>query len=263
MPKATSSVIHPGAIVHAGAELANDVSVGPFSVIGPQVKIGAGTRVASHVVIKGPTTIGQQCEIFQFSTVGEATPDLKYNGEPTTLTIGNRNVIREGVTLHRGTVQDRGDTFIGDDNLFMAYAHVGHDCVIANHCIFVNNAVLAGHVHVDDWVIVGGYAGIHQYCFLGAHSFVGGMSKVTQDVPAYVIAEGHPASPRMINAEGLKRRGFSREDIAALQRAYKTLYRKQLSLKEAVEGLREMAAESAVVAPFLASVERSQRGIIR
>lgn len=256
-------MIHASAIIDPAAELADDVSVGPFTTIGPEVRIGAGTRVGSHVVIKGPASIGRDCEIFQFSTVGESTPDLKYRGEATTLTIGDRNIIREGVTLHRGTVQDRGDTLIGDDNLFMAYAHVGHDCVIANHCIFVNNAVLAGHVHVDDWAIVGGYAGIHQYCFLGAHSFVGGMSKVTQDVPAYVIAEGHPATPRMINAEGLKRRGFSREQISALQRAYKTLYRKKLSLQDAVEALASMADDEAVVRPLLASIQRSSRGIIR
>lgn len=256
-------MIHPTAIVDAGADLAEDVSVGPYSVIGPGVVVASGTRIASHVVLQGPTTIGSDCQVFQFSTVGDATPDLKYRGEATTLTIGERNVIREGVTIHRGTVQDRGDTLIGSDNLFMAYAHVGHDCVIGNHCVFVNNAVLAGHVHVDDWAIVGGYAGIHQYCRLGAHSFVGGMSKVTQDVPAYVIAEGHPASPRMINAEGLKRRGFSGDDITALQRAYKTLYRKKLPLKEAVEQLREQASATPVVAPLLDSVERAQRGIIR
>ncbi|MBT8151877.1 MAG: acyl-ACP--UDP-N-acetylglucosamine O-acyltransferase [Gammaproteobacteria bacterium] len=256
-------MIHPSAIVDPAAQLASDVSVGPFTVIGPDVKIGSGTRVASHAVIKGPTSIGANCEIFQFATVGEATPDLKYQGEATTLTIGDRNVIREGVTLHRGTVQDRGDTLIGDDNLLMAYAHVGHDCVIGNHCIFVNNAVLAGHVEVDDWSIVGGYAGVHQYCKLGAHCFVGGMSKVTQDVPAYVIAEGHPASPRMINAEGLKRRGFSREDISLLQRGYKTLYRKKLPLKDALQALQELAPGNDAMAVLLQSIERSERGIIR
>lgn len=256
-------MIHPTAIVDPAAQLAEGVSVGPYSVIGPGVRIGEGTRVASHVVLLGPTSIGRDCEIFQFATVGDATPDLKYQGEPTTLTIGDRNVIREGVTLHRGTVQDRGDTLVGNDNLFMAYAHVGHDCIIGDHCIFVNNAVLAGHVRVDDWSIVGGYAGIHQYCQLGAHCFVGGMSKVTQDVPAYMIAEGHPATPRMINAEGLKRRGFAGDDIKQLQRAYKTLYRKKLPLQDALAEIRQAAAQHAVLQPLLESIERAKRGIIR
>lgn len=256
-------MIHPAAIIDPSAELAPDVTVGPWTTIGAGVKIGPGTVVSSHVVIKGPTTIGSNCQIFQFSTIGEATPDLKYKGEETTLTIGDDNIFREGVTIHRGTVQDRSDTLIGNGNLFMAYAHVGHDCVIGDHCIFVNNSVLAGHVVVDDWAIVGGYSGIHQYCLIGAHSFVGGMTKVTQDVPAYVIAEGHPAIPRMINVEGLKRRNFSAEQIKQLQQAYKTLYRRKLPLQEAVEQLQIMAGESEAVAIFLASIQRSQRGIIR
>ncbi|NNC54253.1 MAG: acyl-[acyl-carrier-protein]--UDP-N-acetylglucosamine O-acyltransferase, partial [Pseudomonadales bacterium] len=166
-------------------------------------------------------------------------------------------------TLHRGTVQDRGDTLIGSHNLLMAYTHVGHDCVIGDRCIFVNNAVLAGHVLVDDWAIVGGYAGVHQHCKLGAHCFVGGMSKVTQDVPAYVIAEGHPAIPRMINSEGLKRRGFSRETIKQLQQAYKTVYRKKLALHDALEQLRPLTSDSEALRVLVDSIERSSRGIIR
>ena len=256
-------MIHSTAIIDPAAELASDVSVGPYTVIGPDVKIGSGTEIASHVVIKGPTRIGQHCKIFQFATVGEATPDLKYAGEQTTLIVGDHNIIREGVTLHRGTVQDLGDTSIGSHNLLMAYTHVGHDCVIGDHCIFVNNAVLAGHVQVDDWAIVGGYAGVHQYCKLGAHCFVGGMSKVTQDVPAYVIAEGHPAIPRMINSEGLKRRDFSRETIKQLQQAYKTIYRKKMALQDALEQLRPLTAESEALRVLVDSIERSKRGIIR
>lgn len=256
-------MIHSSAIVDPAATLADDVEVGPWTLIGPGVTIGAGTKIASHCVIKGPTTIGQRCEIFQFSTIGEATPDLKYRGEETTLTIGDDNIFREGVTVHRGTVQDRGDTAIGNGNLLMAYAHVGHDCVVGDHCILVNNSVLAGHVVLDDWVIVGGYSGVHQYCRLGAHAFIGGMSKVTQDVPAFLIAEGHPASPRMINSEGLKRRGFSKESIKTLQKAYKVLYRQGLSLKDAKSTLSEMAVDSAEVALMLETINASQRGIVR
>jgi len=256
-------MIHPQAIVDPSANLHPSVTVGPWTTIGAGVTIGEGSTVASHVVIKGPTTIGERCQIFQFSTIGEATPDLKYRGEETTLTIGDDNIFREGVTVHRGTVQDRCDTEIGSHNLLMAYAHIGHDCVIGDHCIFVNNAVLAGHVVVDDWVIVGGYSGVHQYCRLGAHAFVGGMSKVTQDVPAFIIAEGHPATPRMINAEGLRRRGFDSEQIKLLQRAYKLLYRRKLSLQDALVELRAMAADSAPVAQLLHSIESATRGIIR
>ena len=177
-------MISPHAIVDPSARLHPTVEVGPWTTIGADVEIGEGCKIASHVVIKGPTTIGKRCEIFQFSTIGEATPDLKYQGERTTLTIGDENIFREGVTVHRGTAQDRGDTQIGSHNLLMAYAHVGHDCVIGDHCILVNNSVLAGHVLVGDWAIIGGYSGVHQYCQIGAHSFIGGMTKVTQDVPA-------------------------------------------------------------------------------
>ncbi len=256
-------MIHPSAIVDPAAELAADVSVGPWTTIGPDVVIEEGSEIASHCVIKGPTKIGKRCKVFQFSTIGEATPDLKYAGERTTLTIGDDNVFREGVTVHRGTVQDRADTLIGSNNLLMAYAHVGHDCVIGDNCILVNNSVLAGHVVLDDWVIVGGYSGVHQYCRIGAHSFIGGMSKVTQDVPAFLIAEGHPASPRMINVEGLKRRGFSSESIKTLQKSYKVLYRRGLSLSDAKAELSELAAQSDDVALLLESINASNRGIIR
>lgn len=256
-------MIHDQAIVDPAAKLHPSVSVGPWTTIGPDVTLGEGCVVHSHCVLKGPTTIGKNCEIFQFSTIGEATPDLKYKGEQTTLTIGDNNIFREGVTVHRGTVQDRGDTLIGSDNLLMAYAHVGHDSVIGDHTILVNNAVLAGHVYIDDWAIIGGYSGVHQFCRVGAHSFVGGMTKVTQDVPAFVIADGHPAIPRMINIEGLRRRGFDAAEIKKLQQAYKILYRKKLSLDEATAELAEMAKDSPSVAQLLASITSSSRGIIR
>jgi UDP-N-acetylglucosamine acyltransferase len=256
-------MIHATAIIDPSAHLHASVRVGPWTTIGANVEIGADTVVESHVVIKGHTRMGAGNRIFQFSSIGEDTPDLKYNGEQTSLTVGDNNIFREGVTVHRGTVQDRGDTLIGDGNLLMAYAHVGHDCVIGNNTILVNNAVLAGHVIIDDWAIIGGYAGVHQYCNIGAHSFVGGMTKVTQDVPAFVIAEGHPAIPRMINIEGLKRRGYSKEDIKQLQQAYKILYRRKLSFQDALSQLQEMAGQSPCVADFVASIESSQRGIIR
>ena len=256
-------MIHETAIIDPAAKLGKNVSVGPWTYVGPNVEIGDDTKIESHVVLKGPMTIGQRCHVFQFSTLGEATPDLKYNDEPTTLTIGDDNIFREGVTVHRGTVQDRGDTCIGNNNLLMAYAHVGHDCVVGDHCILVNNSVLAGHVIFEDWVIIGGYSGVHQYCRLGAHSFIGGMTKVTQDVPAFVIAEGHPASPRMINVEGLKRREFDSKQIKELQHAFKVLYRKKLSLQDAKQQLALLAEDSSVVQLFLDSIVASQRGIIR
>jgi len=236
--------IHETAIVDPTAKIGHDVEIGPWAYVGANVTLGDGCRLESHSVVKGPSTLGKNCHVFQFATIGEATPDLKYQGEDTTLTVGDNNVFREGVTVHRGTVQDRSDTFIGNNNLLMAYVHVGHDCVIGNHCVLVNNTVLAGHVKLDDWVITGGYSGVHQHCRLGAHAFIGGMSKVTQDVPAFVIGEGHPASPRMINIEGLKRRDFSEQDIKQLQKAFKTLYRKKLSLEDAKTELALLAQES-------------------
>lgn len=257
-------MIDPRAEVHPDARLADDVSVGPWTIIGPDVEIGPGTVVASHVVIKGPTRIGSHNRIFQFATVGEDTPDLKYKGEPTRLEIGNHNVIREGVTIHRGTVQDRALTSIGDHNLLMAYVHIGHDCRVGNHTVLVNNASLAGHVDVGDWAILSGYCLVHQFVRIGCHSFAGAGAFVNQDLPAYVTCSGSPAEPRTINAEGLKRRGFDREQIAAVNRAYKTVYRRGLSLDEARAELREAAEAEPVLAPFLDSIENlSARGLMR
>ncbi len=255
--------VDPRAIIDPSAKIADDVAIGPWTTVGPGVEIGPGCDIRSHVVLKGPTTIGANNTIYQFSSVGEDTPDLKYAGEATTLTIGDNNVIREGVTIHRGTVQDRGDTEIGNNNLLMAYAHIGHDSVIGNHTIIVNQTALAGHVHVGDWAILSGYTLVHQFCKIGAHAFTAMGAGVRQDVPAYVVVNGHPAVPVTINTEGLKRRGFSKEAIADLRRAYKILYRQGLSVEEALLRMRELAAATPEVQLMIDSVESSDRGLVR
>lgn len=256
-------MIDPLAKIDPGARLGSNVRVGPWTCIGPDVEIGDDCVVHSHVVIKGPTRIGRDNEFFQFSTIGEATPDLKYQGEPTELVIGDHNRIREGVTIHRGTVQDRGETRIGNHNLIMAYVHIGHDCVIGDHAILVNNASLAGHVQIDDWAFLSGYTLVHQHVNVGAHAFVGAAAYLNQDVPAYVMATGHPAVPRTINKLGLERRGFSAEQIKAVQQAYRTLYRKGLKLEQALAELEADESQRAVLAPLIRSIRRSTRGIIR
>ncbi len=256
-------MIDPLAKIDPSAQLGRNVRIGPWSYIGPDVEIGNDCVIHSHVVIKGPTRIGCDNEIFQFATLGEATPDLKYRGEPTQLIVGDHNKIREGVTVHRGTVQDKGETRIGSHNLIMAYVHVGHDCVIGDHVILVNNASLAGHVLVDDWAFLSGYTLVHQYVNVGAHAFVGAAAYLNQDVPAYVMATGHPAVPRTVNKVGLERRGFSGEQIKAIQGAYKTLYRRGLKLEVALAELESNAAHADVLAPMIDSVRRASRGIIR
>ena len=255
-------MIHESAVIDPSAVIGNDVSVGPWTTIGANVKIGDNCNIASHVVIKGPPVIGSGNTIYQFASVGEDTPDLKYKGEPTRLVIGNNNTIREGVTIHRGTIQDNGETLIGSDNLFMAYVHVGHDCVIGNHVVMTNNAAVAGHVHVGDWSILSGFAMIHQYVSLGAHCFIGPAAFVYHDVPAYVTVSGSPAEPRTINREGLKRRDFSVEQIAMANKAYKILYRRGLRLEEAIRTIADLG-DDPVITMFIDSVERSTRGIIR
>jgi UDP-N-acetylglucosamine acyltransferase len=227
------------------------------------VEIGRGTVIASHVVIKGPTRIGADNHIYQFSTVGDATPDLKYNNEPTRLEIGDRNTIREGVTIHRGTVQDLGETRIGDDNLIMAYAHIGHDSVIGNHTILVNNVALAGHVHIGDWAILSGYTLVHQFCRIGPHSFSGMHTPIGKDVPAYVTVSGSPAEAKTINTEGLRRRGFSDRAISQLRRAFKILYRQNLTLDIAVQRLETMLSDTPEVQVLIDSIRASERGIVR
>ena len=255
-------MIDSTAIIDPKAKIGENVSIGPWTVIGPDVEIGDNCSIASHVVIRGPSIIGANNKIYQFSTIGDDTPDLKYKGEPTKLIIGNDNVIREGVTIHRGTVQDKGETVIGNHNLLMAYAHVGHDSVIGDHVIMVNNSSLAGHVIVGDWAILSGYALIHQYVSIGAHSFVGPAAFSYHDVPAFVTAFGSPAEPRTINKEGLKRRGFSADQIALANKAYKLLYRRGLSLDEAIEAIAKLG-DDAVITVFLESLKNSTRGIIR
>ena len=255
-------MIDSQAIIDPSATIGENVSIGPWTVIGPDVVIGDNCQIASHVVIRGPSFIGANNKIYQFSTIGDDTPDLKYKGEPTKLIIGDDNVIREGVTIHRGTVQDRGETVIGNKNLLMAYAHVGHDSVIGDNVIMVNNSSLAGHVNVGDWAILSGYSLIHQYVSVGAHSFIGPAAFSYHDVPAFVTAFGSPAEPRTINKEGLKRRGFTTEQIALANKAYKLLYRRGLSLEEGIEAIAELG-DDAVIETLLNSLQASTRGIIR
>jgi UDP-N-acetylglucosamine acyltransferase len=256
-------LIDAQAIIHPGAKIAANVDVGPWTIIGADVEIGEGTIIASHVIIKGPTKIGKNNRIYQFSTLGEDTPDLKYKGEATRFVMGDNNVIREGVTIHRGTVQDRHETTIGDNNLLMAYVHVGHDSVIGNNCILVNNSALAGHVHIDDWAILGGFTLVHQFCKIGMHSFSGMGTAIGKDVPAYMMVNGNPAEAKNINLEGLRRRGFTKEDLAVLSKAYKTIYRRGLTVDEALIELKKMQAECSALGPLIQSLEYSTRGIVR
>ena len=256
-------MIDPRAVIDPKAELAEGVSVGPYAVIGPDVQIGAGTTIGPHTVINGPTRIGRDNRIFQFASLGDAPQDKKYAGEPTRLEIGDGNTIREFVTINRGTVQDEGVTRIGDDNWIMAYVHIAHDCRIGNHTIFANNASLAGHVRVEDYVILGGFTLVHQFCALGVHSFTAFSTGIAKDVPPYVMVSGHSAQPHGLNTEGLKRRGFSPETIAKLKQAYKTLYRSKLTLQEAIEALRAQAADCAEVGVMVEFLERQTRGIVR
>ncbi|HEX8010340.1 MAG TPA: acyl-ACP--UDP-N-acetylglucosamine O-acyltransferase [Casimicrobiaceae bacterium] len=255
--------VHPTAIVSAGARLAPDVSVGAFSLIGPEADIGEATRIASHVVIAGRTRIGRRNRIFQFASVGDIPQDRKYGGEPTATSIGDDNVIREFVSVHAGTAQDRGTTTIGDRNLLLAYSHVAHDCVIGNDTTFSNNAQLAGHVVVGDFAVLGGFVGVHQFCRVGAHAMVAAGSIVLQDVPPFVTAAGYPAKPRGINSEGLRRGGFTPADIAAVRRAYKALYRAKLPLEEARSAVAAEAAAVPALALLSAFLDVPGRGIIR
>lgn len=256
-------MIHPCAIVDPRAELAPDVEVGPYSIIGPDVVIGAGTVIGPQVVIKGPTRIGRDNRIFQFASVGEDCQDKKFKGEPTRLEIGDRNVIRESVTIHRGTVQDQGLTQIGDDNLLMVGVHVAHDCMIGNGNIFANTTGIAGHVHIGDGVILGGMTGVHQFCHIGSYAMSAGCSLVVKDIPAFVMVGGNPAAAHGMNFEGMKRRGWSPEVIATLRRAYKTVFRQGLTLEKALEELEPQLAECEQLKLFVDSLRASTRGITR
>ena len=257
------SSIHPTAQVDPRARLAPDVEVGAYSIVGPHAVIGEGTWIGPHTIVTGRTTIGARNRIFQFSSVGEIPQDRKYGGEPTTTTIGDDNVIREFVSIHAGTAQDRGTTTIGNGNLFLAYTHVAHDCVVGDFTTFSNNAQIAGHVVIDDYVVLGAYAGVHQFCRIGAHAMLGAGAIVLQDVPPYVMAQGYPAKPAGTNNEGLRRRGFAAADIAAVRRAYRTLYRAGLSLDAARAALAEAAAGAPVLAPLVSFLAHEGRGIIR
>jgi UDP-N-acetylglucosamine acyltransferase len=257
------ATIHPTALVDAAATLGDDVDVGPYSIVGPEVIVGTGTRIGPHVVITGRTTIGARNRIFQFASVGDIPQDRKYGGEPTITTLGDDNVVREFVTIHAGTAQDRGATSIGNGNWFLAYTHVAHDCVVGNFTTFSNNAQIAGHVTIGDWVVLGAYAGVHQFCRIGAHAMLAAGAIVLQDVPPYVTAAGYPAKPAGTNSEGLRRRGFSAADIATVRRAYKTLYREGLPLEQARTALAEAAKDAPLLAPLVTFLETSQRGIVR
>jgi len=257
------SGIDPRAVVSPKAELAGDVTVGPYTVIGDGVKIGAGTWIGPHAVINGPTTIGEGNKIYQFASIGDAPQDLKYKGEPTRLEIGDRNVFREFTTMNRGTVNGGGVTTIGSDNLFMAFTHVAHDCHVGNRCVMANYATLAGHVELGDWVIMGGYAGTHQFTKIGAHAFLGNNSAATRDVPPYVMVVGTPAVPHSVNSEGLKRRGFTPEQIRNIKNAYRVLYRSDMLLKDAVAELQSRVPTQPELKIFVDFIGESTRSLVR
>ncbi len=258
-----SSAIHPTAIVDPRAELGPDVSVGAYTLIGPDVVVGARCIIGPHVVMKGPTRIGEDNQIFQFAAIGDAPQDKKYKGEPTRLELGDRNIVREYVTLNRGTTKDQCVTRIGDDNLFMAYAHVAHDCVVGNQCVLANHATLGGHVQLGDWVIMAGLSAVHQFCKVGAHAFIANYTAVTRDVPPYVMAVGQPAAAHSINSEGLKRRGYTAEQIRNLRNAFRTLYRSGLKLTDAAERLKALAGEQPELQPIVDFLATSTRSIVR
>ena len=256
-------MIHSTAIVSDKAIIADDVEIGAYAVIGDGVEIGSGTKIDSHVVINGPTVIGKDNHIYQFASIGDDPQDKKYADEPTRLIIGDRNTIREFCTFSRGTTQDRGETVLGDDNWIMAYVHIAHDCVVGNKTIMANNTTLAGHVHVGDWVICGGFSGIHQFCKIGAHAFLGMYTGINRDVPAYTMVSGQPGVPKGINSEGLKRRDFSADQIRNIKNAYRIVYRKGHKLGEAMEQIAGLVDEQPELQLLLDSLRSSERGIVR
>lgn len=258
MPRA-----HPTALVDAAANIAPDVEIGAYSIVGPEVTIGAGTVVGPHAIITGRTTIGERNRIFQFTSVGEIPQDRKYGGEATALHIGDDNVIREFVTIHAGTAQDRGVTTLGNANWLLAYVHIAHDCNVGSHTTFSNNAQLAGHVTIEDWATMGGFTGVHQFCRVGAHAMIAAGAIVLQDVPPYVTASGYPAKPHGTNNEGLRRLGFVPAEVSAVRRAYKTLYREGLSLEAAKATLAEAARNAPVLVRLVDFLATEGRGIIR
>lgn len=256
-------LIDPRAIIDPSAKLADSVSVGPWSIIGPGVEIDEGTQIASHVVVRANTKIGKNNTIFQFASVGEDPADKKFDGEQTWLEIGSDNVIREGATLHRGTAFGGGITRIGSHNLLMPYVHVAHDCIVGDRCIFANNVGISGHVEVGDWAILGGYAGVNQFLKIGTHSMIGGMTHISNDVPAYLIVSGTPPEARSINAIGLERRGFDKNVVVLIRKAYKIIYKKGLTVKEALEELQPLADQHPEIQVLVDSIVSSTRGIQR
>jgi UDP-N-acetylglucosamine acyltransferase len=254
-------MIHPSAVVHPKAKIAESAQVGPFSFIDEHVEIGEGTVVGPHVVINGHTTIGKNNHFYQFSSIGEVNQDTKYRGEPTRTVIGDNNIIRESCTIHRGTTQDHQLTQIGNDNLLMAYTHIAHDCRLGDHIIIANSSNIAGHVVIDDWAILGGFSGVHQFCHIGAHAFLGIRSHITQDIPPFILfAEG---APRSINVEGIKRRGFSAQDISLLRKAYRLIFRQGLRVEEAVKAVLDLSEDSTALKMMVDFIQTSERGIAR
>ena len=255
--------VHATAIVAPDAALGEGVEVGAYALIGPGVVIGPRTRIGAHATVHCHAHLGADNLVHAYASVGDAPQDKKYRGEPTRIEIGDRNVIREFVTLNRGTAKDRGVTTIGSDNLFMSYSHVAHDCVVGNQCVLANSATLGGHVHLGDWVIMGGFSGIHQFCKVGAHAFLANNAAVTRDVPPFVMAVGAPAKPHSINAEGLKRRGFTPQQVRNLRAAYRVLYRSGLRLDEALERLRDAAKDQPEVRSLVDFIPTSTRSLVR
>ena len=256
-------MIHPTAIIQPGAKIADNVSIGPFSVIGKNVSIGFGTTVAAHVVIEGWTEIGKDNQIYQFSSIGAAPQDLKYSGEQTCLKIGDRNRIREFTTLNRGTAEGGGATSIGNDNLFMAYSHVAHDCIVHDHAILANGATLAGHVAIESSAILGGLSAVHQFCRIGCHTMISGGSMVAQDIPPYTVAQGDRAKTMGLNLIGMKRRGFSEETISGIKKAYRIIFRSGMRLEEALDMIAKELESTAELDHFVSFIKESQRGIAR
>lgn len=256
-------MIDPKAVVDINAEIADDVKIGPFTVVGPDVQIDSGSVIGPHVVIKGPTTIGKDNHIYQFASIGEDPQDKKYADEITRLEIGDRNTIREFCTMHRGTQQDQGVTSIGNDNLFMAYTHVAHDCVIGNHVIMANGASIAGHVHMGDHAILGGFTLVHQFTQIGEYSFSAMGSAITQDIPPYVMVGGRPTRPHGINSVGMERNGISAEVIRQIRKAYKILYKTNLRLEDAIEEIEDLAGESNELSNMVSFLRNVTRGILR
>ncbi len=254
--------IHPSAVVSPDAQIGEDTEVGPFCQIGPRVVIGDRCRLLGHVTVEGPTTIGSDNIFYPYGSIGHRSQDLKYAAEPTFLEIGDRNSFREFCTVNRGTAPE-AKTTVGNDGNFLAYSHIAHDCTVGNHVIFSNNGTLAGHVIVEDYAVIGGLSGVHQFCRIGRHSIVGGCTKIVQDVPPYMIADGNPAEVRGVNQVGLERRGFSPDDARALREAYRILYRANLNVRQSCEKIRAELGNADVLAHLIAFIETSQRGIIR